>query len=237
MKPLLRFWIFLMWYPMFGQQSEQQQDSTIYFSQAIKQNLPKYNARSDSYYEQGEIKKGEALFDSLVKNALVGSQFDDFTFKSVKGRKIKLSKIKKPTFIITYASWSVIPKGEIAALNKLAKEYHKDVEFIAVFWDQKQHMKKIARNFSSRIRVCYANERYRQDERAVKTLKHSLGFPTCYFIDENMQVRSITRGGLGLPPRTPFKKALEMNYALFQDRIDQAISGKNAGIVSQTEND
>ena len=232
MKKVLRIWIIFISIHTVALAQDRTGDSVPYLSQLLKQNLKKYNALSDDLYDRGEIEKGEALFDSLVQHALVGAQFDDFTFKSVKGRKIKLSKLKRPTFIITYASWSIIPKGEIAALNKLAKEYQDEIQFIVLFWNQKHHIKKNARHFSSRIRVCYANERYQNDARAVRTLKHSFGFPTCYYIDEHMQLRGISRGGLGLPPKTPLKKALEQNYALFKGRIEQANSNQENGIAS-----
>lgn len=233
MKKLQRFWITLFFVSSFlhGQDNTTTAEPT-YFSQVVKKNLRKYNQQSDALYDVGEIEKGEALFDSLVQHALIGSQFDDFTFKSVKGRKIKLSKLKKPTFIVTYASWSIIPKGEIAALNKLAKHYQNQVQFIAVFWDQKQNMKKISRHFSSRIRVCYANERYKNDARAISALKHSFGFPTCYFIDHDMQLKGITRGGLNLPRKTPMKKAIDLNYELFKSRIESAIDQADQRIAS-----
>jgi len=104
-------------------------------------------------------------------------------------------------------------------LNKLAKEYRDSVEFIVVFWDTKQNMKKIGRQFNGKIRVCYANESYRNDARTVATLKHTLGFPTSYFLNGDMEVIDIKRGGIAIPPRTPTKKAIDMNYELFNGRL------------------
>ncbi len=195
------------------------QDQTVYFSDALKSNIKKYNSQSDKAFEQGDIQAGNALFDSLVQHKLVGSKFDDYSFKSVNSRKVKLSRIKKPVFIITYSSWCVIGKGEIQALNKLVRKYDQKVQFIAVFWDTKADTRRIARRFSSKIKVCYANETYKNDARIVATLKHTLGFPTSYYLNSNLDVVDIKRGGIQLPPRTNAKTALEMNYRLFNERL------------------
>ncbi|HMI06806.1 MAG TPA: hypothetical protein VK528_04610 [Flavobacterium sp.] len=195
------------------------QEKVVSFSDAIKNNIKKYNSESDKEFELGNIEAGQALFDSLVQNKLVGSRFDDYSFKSVNSRKVKLSKIKKPVFIITYSSWCVINKGEIPALNKLARKYDDQVQIIVVFWDIRNDIRKISRQFNNAIKVCYANESYKNDARIVSTLKHTLGFPTSYFLNSSLEVVDIKRGGLQLPPRTSGKKAFEMNYALFNERL------------------
>jgi thiol-disulfide isomerase/thioredoxin len=209
------------------------QDKTVMFSDAVKSNIKKYNTESDQIYEKGEIEKGQAMFDSLVKDHLVGSRFDDYSFKSVNSRKVKLSKIKKPVFIITYSSWCLLNKGEIAALNKLSRTYNDKVQFIVVFWDTKSDMKKLGRQFSGRIKVCYANEAYKNDASVVATLKHSLGFPTSYFLNSNLEVVDIKRGGITVPPKTPVKKAIEMNYNVFNERLASFLEKKDQ--VAQLE--
>jgi len=195
------------------------QEQKISFSTAIKNNIKKYNAQTDAEFDKGNIEKGEALFDSLVQNHLVGSRFDDYSFKCINSRKVKLSKIKKPVFIITYASWCVMNKGEIPALNKLARKYDKEMQFIVVFWDMKNNMRKIARQFNNKIKVCYANESYKNDAAVVATLKHTLGFPTSYFLTGDLEVVDIKRGGITIPKRMAFKKAMEMNYDVFNERL------------------
>lgn len=194
-------------------------DQSVSFSDAIKAHLKKYNTQSDIVFEKGDIAKGQALFDSLVQNYLVGSRFNDFSLKSVNSGKIKLSKLKKPVFIITYASWCVMDRGEIAALNKLSRKYAKDVKFIVLFWDKKSEAKKFGRKFSGSIEVCYANESYRNDAKIVATLKHTLGFPTSYFLNSNLEVVDIKRGGIKVAPRTPYRESFAQNYNLFNERL------------------
>ncbi len=212
---------------IFTFQTSQGQENMTSFSDAIKNNIKKYNTQTDKEFERGDIEKGYALFDSLVQNHLVGSRFDDYSFKCVNSRKVKLSKIKKPVFIITYASWCVMNRGEIPALNKLARKYEDDIQFIVVFWDVKSDVKKIARQFNNHIKVCYANESYKNDEAIVATLKHSLGFPTSYFLNSDLEVVDIKRGAISIPSRTAFKKALEMNYSIFNSRLVTFLNKKD----------
>ncbi len=200
---------------------------TIFFSDAIKAHIRKYNIQSDIAYENSDLAKGQALFDSLVQNYLVGSRFNDFSLKSVGSKKIKLSKINKPVFIITYASWCVMNKGEIAALNKLSRKYDKDIQFIVLFWDKKSEAKKIGRRFNSNIDVCYANESYRNDAKIVSTLKHTLGFPTSYFLNSNLDVVDIKRGGIQTVPKMPFRDSMALNYDLFNSRLSEFLLKKD----------
>lgn len=211
--------ILLLLVAVFFQAKAYSQEQPVYFSDAIKPHLQKYNLQCDLEYERGDYAKGQMLFDSLVQNYLIGSRFNDYSLKNVTGGKVRLATIRKPVFIITYASWCLINKGEIPALNKLSKKYSKDVKFIVLFWDKKNNVTSIARKFSSNITVCYANESYRNDSRIVSTLKHTLGFPTMYFLNSNLDVVDIKRGGIQTPPRTPYREALNLNYNLFNERL------------------
>src|SRR6187402_1206448 len=167
------------------------QDTITYLTDAIKENLRPYKKASNSAYEKRNIEEGKNLFDSLVKNKLIGTKFDDFNLEVYKEKSIKTNRISKPLYIITYASWCVIPKGEIPALNILAKEHRNNLQIIVVFWDKKRDIKNIAYKFSDNIKVCYANEYYSNDSHIVATIKHTLGFPTSIFVDENKNVVDI----------------------------------------------
>ncbi len=205
----------------------QSQEHAVNFSDAIKPHLNKYNIQSDLEFERGNIEKGNALFDSLVQNFLIGSKFNNYALKNIKGGKVKLAKIKKPIFIITYASWCVPNKGEIPALNKLAKKHSKDVQVIALFWDKKQDAGAIANKFSGKIKVCYANEAYRNDYQIVSTLKHTLGFPTSYYLNSDLNVVDIKRGGAAPAMNSTYISALNLNYNIFNDRLSSFLERKD----------
>ena len=197
------------------------------FSYVIKNNIKKYNLESNTAFENKDSEKGQILFDSLVSNHLIGTNFEDYTLKSFEKKKLKLSSFKKPLFILTYASWCIPSKGEIPALNKLAQKYAKDVQFVILFWDKKHSVKKIARKFNHNISVCYANESYKNDANIVANLKHTLGFPTSYFLDQNLKVVNIKRGGAQPDKKSTYVKAYTMNYNAFREGLGSLLIDKN----------
>ncbi|HTO36659.1 MAG TPA: redoxin domain-containing protein [Flavobacterium sp.] len=190
------------------------------FSDAVRKNFQFFKTQSIQAYKYGDFERGQFLFDSLVQNQLIGSKFNDFTLRKVSNQKLKISKVKKPIFLVTYAAWCVPSKGEIPAINKLAKEYSKDIEFVVIVWGKKKEAKKFANKFNSKIEICYAHRNYKKDNNVVESMKETLGFPTCYMIDAQLQVTDIRRGALQLPLRTQSKKAVEENYLFFRERLN-----------------
>lgn len=197
------------------------QDTISYFSDAVKKNIKSYTKASNKAYETNNAKEGKNLFDSLVKNKLIGTKFDDFNLKVYKEKNIKTNRINKPIFIITYASWCVITKGEIPALNILAKEHRNDMQIIVIFWDKKSDIKNIAYKFSDDIKVCYANENYAKDAHLIATIKHTLGFPTSIFIDENKNVVNVKHFENTIKLKTPIKQAIITSYNYFSKDINE----------------
>ncbi len=218
--------ILLLFLNIFCISATRGQTAPISFSDAISPHLKKYNIESNMAFAAGDLERGQRLFDSLVSNYLVGSQIDDYALKNVNGGKVKLSEIKKPVFIMTYASWCVLSKGEIPALNKLSKKYAKEVQFVILFYDKKQHVKKISRRFSGNIKVCYANESYRNDVKLIAAFKHTLGFPTSFFLNENLEVVAISRGGAQTSQKSTYINAFNLNYELFDGRLSSSLLKK-----------
>lgn len=195
------------------------QNDVIYFSEALKKNLKPYQTKSEKYWRQGNFSQDKVLFDSLVEHHLVGTRFNDYTLKNINGGKLKLSKIKKPVLLLTYASWCVMGKGEIPAINKISKKYAKDVQIVVIFWDKKHRVKKLARKFRGNIKVCYASESYRNDSRIVATLKHTLGLPTSFLLGEDLEVVDIKRGGLTTEQNFTYIQSLNTAYENLETRL------------------
>lgn len=226
MRNLLSF-LFIILFSSFL--SAQTADS-LYFSNAIKINFPKYKKESTMAFIRSDFERGKFLFDSLIQHRLIGTTFDNLTFKKASGSRLKLSSIKKPVLLLTYASWCVPTPGEVPALNKLARKYGKDVKIVVLFWDRKQKMKKLARKFSSRITVCYAHEYYKNDAIVVSSLKHTLGFPTVFYLDESRKIVDIRRCGVQQSPVSKENKqnAYALNYNAFLDGLSTILISKDA---------
>lgn len=208
MKTLLRY-ITLLLFPLLCYA----QADSLHFSNAIRINFGKYKLESETAYREGNTERGQYLFDSLVDHRLKGTYFDDFKFKKVSGGRFRFDKMTKPVVLITYASWCIPGTGEIPAINKLAKKYKKEVQYVVLFWDKRSNMKKMASKFSSNVILCYAHESYRNDAPIVASLKHTLGFPTSFYLDENHKVVDIQRCSNGIPlKKTQYQKGYAINY-------------------------
>lgn len=213
------------------------QDSIPYFSDALRSSINSYNAASNRAFENKDFTEGKRLFDSLVQYQLTNTRFDNFTVKGYNSKDLILNNINKPILLVTYASWCILNRGDAAALNELAKKYPDALQIVIIFWDKKQNLKKIANQFSNAIKICYANESYANDFRIIATLKHTLGIPTVFFIDENKKGVNINRVKNHYKPKNSFDTALSISYNLFEQMINPSLNKitSNSGIVNNND--
>ncbi|MGB7843590.1 MAG: TlpA disulfide reductase family protein [Salinimicrobium sp.] len=195
------------------------QEQQLSFSQAISNYLPKYKEKADKAYRLQNIERAEFLFDSLVNNCLKGSRLDNFKVKAVEGGLVSLDEFKKPVYLITNASWVVSTEGEIPALNKLAKKYHEQVDFMVLFWDTRETVKQLAKKYDPNIKIFYVDELKNNSSYVVRMMKHSLGLPTTFLMDKDKNIIDIRRK-ISHPYGIEFEKSFNLNY----DSFSQAIS-------------
>ncbi|MFT7073510.1 TlpA family protein disulfide reductase [Patiriisocius sp. Uisw_017] len=188
------------------------------FSQAIGKNIKTYRINSKQAYADNDFKRAEMLFDSFIKKVVNGSTLDNFPIRKISGKRKKLYDYKKPIFLITYASWCTPGVGEIPALNAVARKHYKDIDFIVLFWDTKKNARKLGRAYDNKIQVVYINELENTNSTAIKTMKHSLGFPTSFFIDANKKILDVRRGALH-PYHEEYEISFELNYNSFLNGI------------------
>lgn len=190
-----------------------------YFSDALSKNIRSYNKQMKSAYRVQDFDRAEFLFDSLIKHVINGSYFDDFTVKRLNGRPIQFSQFKKPVFLMTYASWCTPGSGEIPALNEIAKEYKDKIDFVILFWDKRNEVKKVAREYDRSVTILYVDELDNKNCHIIRTLKHSLGFPTSFFLDSDKKILDVRRGVLH-----HYSESYSMSYSLNYDSFSNGIS-------------
>ncbi|TQD39150.1 TlpA family protein disulfide reductase [Haloflavibacter putidus] len=214
---LLLFLITLYSFSTFAQQEK------LLFSQALDMYLPKYKSNVKEAYRLKHDEKARFLFDSLVKNCLIGTYMDDFKVRDISKDKETLYQYQKPIFLITYASWCVTDKGEVPALNQLAREYGEDVQFVVLFWDKRSEALDAASKYSGYIDVLYVNELSNKHDFVVKNLKHALGFPTVYQIGSDKQIIDIQRLKK-LPFPASFEDSFNLNYATISSGVSNIVA-------------
>ncbi len=198
--------------------AQSQIEHGIPFSEAIGKNIKKYTKKSQKAYAEEDFEYAEFLFDSLINNVVNGSYLDNFKVRRVSGKKITLYKFEKPIFLMTYASWCTPGVGEIPALNEIAQKHHKDIDFVVLFWDSKENVRKTSHAYSKKINIVYVDEQENTNDHIVEIMKHSLGFPTSFFINENKQILDVRRGVLH-PYKEKYEISFELNYSSFLNGI------------------
>jgi len=211
----------LLFFIIFGlnTQAQTEKSDKLYFSDALAMHLPKYNKKAKEAYREREFEEAERLFDTLVNTKLKGTYIDNFEFLNLRRKDVSLYDFKKPVYLLTYASWCVPGKGEIPALNELAKKYRDRIDFVILFWDKREVAKELSKQFNSNITVLYIDETKNNHSYVVKNLKHSLGLPTCYLISGNREIKDIKRTVFH-----PYNLTKEESFHLNYEAIDSAIS-------------
>ncbi len=190
----------------------------LLFSKVIGENIKKYTINSQQAYLNNDLERADFLFDSLINHVVNGSYLDNFNVKKISGRKTELNDFEKPIFLMTYASWCTPGSGKIPALNDIAKKYHKEIDFVILFWDSKDKVKKASRDYNKHISIVYVDEKENKNDHLVETLKHSLGFPTSFFIDKNKMIVDVRRGVLHHYDEK-YSISFELNYKSFLNGI------------------
>lgn len=196
-----------------------QQDDKRYFSEAVSLYLPKHKKEIKKAYRYRNSERANFLFDSLVNNCFKGTYIDNFNITCVRKNNDCINDYKKPIYLLTYASWCVPGKGEIPALNELAKKYEEDIDFVVLYWDSEHEVKKVAKEYNRSVHIIYVDELKNKDAYIVKNMKHSLGFPTTFYIASNKKIIDITRIEM-----LPYTEAFENSYNLNYTNVSQGIS-------------
>jgi len=188
------------------------------FSTEIGKNIKKYRQKSQRAYADKDFERSDFLFDSLINNVVNNSYLDNFKVRKLSGRKVELYDFEKPVFLMTYASWCTPGVGEIPALNEVADKYHNEIDFVILFWDTKQKARKKARPYSSKFTILYVDEMENNNDHIIETMKHSLGFPTMFFMDKSKKILDVRRGVLH-PYEEEFNVSYNLNYNAFLNGI------------------
>ncbi len=207
-----------------------QEEEKMLFSEALAMHLPKYETKAKAAYMYRDFEKATQLFDSLVKNHLNGSTMDNFKFNRLKkSSSVSLYDFKKPVYLITYASWCVTTKGEIPALNELAEKYNGKIDFVVLFWDTPKATKRAAKDYNKYINILYVDEMENKDAFVVSQLKHSLGLPTVFLLNEKKEIQDIRRGVTHSLQKS-LQESKDVNYNSIYDGIaNHLLSGGSLG--------
>ncbi len=207
-------------------------ESKSLFSKVVGENIRSYTKKAQLAYADGDFEKADFLFDSLINNVINGSHLDNFKVRKLSGRRIEFNHFEKPVFLITYASWCAPGIGEIPALNDLAAKHHKDIDFIVLFWDTKKKVRKASKKYNNKVSILYIDEKENTHDHIIEMMKHSLGFPTSFFMDKDKKIIDVRRGVLH-PYNEEYDVSFELNHNAFINGISllKSLGTENEPIV------
>lgn len=194
--------------------SQEEVEAKSMFSQEITKNIKKYVKESQLAYHDKDYVRADFLYDSLVQNVILKSYLDNFKVKKRSGKEINMSEFKKPMILLSTASWCTPSSGTIPALNEIAHTFGDNIDFVVLYWDTKENAKKASKDFKKNIQVVYVDELDNKGAAVVKDMKHSLGLPTCFLLDENKKIIDIRRTVIH-PYHTDYEISYEENYDAF----------------------
>ena len=79
----------------------------------------------------------------------------------------------------------------LAMMHSLAND--KEIDFIVLFWGSKKKIRKFKNKYSKHISVLFVDERENKNDFAIRTMKHSVGFPTSFFISVDKKILDVRR--------------------------------------------
>jgi len=164
------------------------------FSEALHANIKTYKLAVNNAYLNYNLNRGELLFNQFVESNLINTYLDNFKAKNTHGAIISINKyFKRPVILVTYASWCIRDEKEIAYLNKLAKAYYNEIDFVVVYWDNKNTARKKAKIHNKHINVLYIDERENIFSCEIKNMKHALGLSLIYYINSEDKIIAIKK--------------------------------------------
>lgn len=200
----------------------QGQSNKIFFSESLDVYLPKYIQEAEEAILNKQQDKVKALFEAFVDNSLKGTYMNDFKAKNLNKNVKNFSDFEKPVVLLTYSAWCIPSKGELPALNDLAKQYGKDIDIVVLFWDNYKTVRKATRDFHRNINVLYVDEAENTNTHIIRNLKHSLGLPLVFTLNSKKEIINIQRR-IANRMGDSLEEAFTENHTLLKDNITQLL--------------
>ncbi len=200
----------------------QGQSNKIFFSESLDVYLPKYIQEAEEAIRNKQQDKVELLFKAFVETALKGTYMNDFQARNLSKNQKNFSDFEKPIVLLTFSAWCIPSKGELPALNDLAKQYGKDIDIVVLFWDDYKTVRKATRDFHRNIKVLYVDEAENTNVHIIRNLKHSLGLPLVFTLNSKKEIINIQRR-IANRMGDSMETAFEENHKLLKDNITQLL--------------
>ncbi|CAM1340578.1 TlpA family protein disulfide reductase [Tenacibaculum amylolyticum] len=149
-----------------------------------------------TYYNQAVNSCADKSSDELINKCIKGSYLLNYDFETDKGTMISTDKIKKPILLIAAAGWSAPAVAQIPAINEMVDMYGDKMEFIVIFWDKKDKIKRFQDRLNPAVKLVPARDgdKVERGNLDISGFVHKLDYPTAYLIDKSKKFTDVLRG-------------------------------------------
>jgi len=108
----------------------------------------------------------------------------------------------------------------------LAKNFHKQIDFVILYWDSKQDARKNSRKFNSKVEILYVDELTNRYSSTIKMLKHTFGIPTTFVVGSDKRVLNI-QTNIQNPYSLNEKEAIKNCIDSFENHVKTILQYEN----------
>ena len=176
-------------------------------------------------------------YDDSIKSCIENSVIDNYNFQTADSLILNTSKITKPIFLLTSASWCSPCMAEIKPLNRIVEQYADSVHFIILFWDTKDKLSSMAAKYNTSIALIPSSTRENIEDNSINIsgFKHLGGYPATYLIVNNKIIdysegavsTSVavlnSKGQIETITIATEEKAFESNYELLKSKVEKLL--------------
>ncbi len=179
-----------------------------------------------TYYNQAVNSCTGKSSDELINKCIKDSYLLNYDFITDTGETISTKKVKKPIILIAAATWSAPCFGQIPALNKIVEKYTDRIEFIIIFWDKKEKIKRFQNKLDKRVVLIPAREQDKVEKNNldISGFVHKLDYPTAYLIDKNKKFIDVKRGAVTPSKTMTWNQVNETNTKELETFISQVLN-------------
>ena len=155
-----------------------------------------------------------------------GSTLLNYDFTDINGKVISTDKVKKPMFIIAAATWSGPFWGAMPALNQVIDANHDKIEFVMIFWDKEEKIKKMSHKITSHASLIPAREtdKVERGNLDISGFVHKLNdYPTGYLIGKDKTIIDVARGAASPSKTMGWDEVNKINLEKINGIIDQLL--------------
>jgi len=157
-----------------------------------------------------------------VTECIKGTTLLNYDFTDINGKTISTDKIKKPIVLVAAATWSGPFWGGMPALNQIVDENKDKIEFIMIFWDKEDRIKKMAHKINENIALIPAREgdKVEKGNLDISGFIHKIpNYPTGYLIGKDKKIIDVASGAASPTKERKWDEVNKINLMHFNKFI------------------